>query len=214
MDDFEYAAETSTLSQFLRQDTDLAANQSVGEAELERLMREMSDADLDALAAEVEKSGDAKKAETPSARSTESPATTSASTATPTPALKDIDLTQDPVKGISTAAQLTVETITQKASELIGSLGGAEAHSGTADPRTPPSAKTSSTGADASKDSAIDSPPTSASPTEAVGGGEETRPRRMSKQEIAEKMMNDNSVEGLMESLDLAEGKEGKEKTD
>jgi hypothetical protein len=65
MDDFEYAVESQTLPSFLKQDQDLAAHESdsgpsgaggsgqVGEKELERLMREMSDADLDALAGEL-----------------------------------------------------------------------------------------------------------------------------------------------------------------
>jgi hypothetical protein len=62
MDDFEYAVESQTLHAFLRQDQDHGATSSadragesavagtVGQSELERLMREMSDADLDALA--------------------------------------------------------------------------------------------------------------------------------------------------------------------
>ena len=62
MDDFEYAVESQTLPSFLRQDQDHGATSdsdragesavagTVGQSELERLMREMSDADLDALA--------------------------------------------------------------------------------------------------------------------------------------------------------------------
>lgn len=54
MDDFEEAVETQTLPQFLKQDADTTSLSNtaptVGEAELERLMREMSDSDLDALA--------------------------------------------------------------------------------------------------------------------------------------------------------------------
>jgi hypothetical protein len=70
MDDFEYAVESQTLPSFLKQDQDhgLADSTSapeggvagssqttaqVGQMELERLMREMSDADLDALAGEL-----------------------------------------------------------------------------------------------------------------------------------------------------------------
>lgn len=56
MDDFEEAVETQNLPQFLRQDataTDTNTAPTVGEAELERLMREMSDSDLDALAGEL-----------------------------------------------------------------------------------------------------------------------------------------------------------------
>ena len=56
MDDFEEAVETQTLPQFLRQDADATTSNTaptVGEAELERLMREMSDTDLDALAGEL-----------------------------------------------------------------------------------------------------------------------------------------------------------------
>lgn len=56
MDDFEEAVETQSLPQFLRQDADATSSNTaptVGEAELERLMREMSDTDLDALAGEL-----------------------------------------------------------------------------------------------------------------------------------------------------------------
>jgi len=63
MDDFEYAVETGTLPSFLKQDIDLgpdatlssSANQSgsIAEAELERLMREMSEGDLDKLAEQI-----------------------------------------------------------------------------------------------------------------------------------------------------------------
>lgn len=63
MDDFEYAVETGTLPSFLKQDVDLgpdasastSANKSGGiaEAELERLMREMSEGDLDKLAEQI-----------------------------------------------------------------------------------------------------------------------------------------------------------------
>lgn len=72
MDDFEYAVESQTLPQFLKQDQDThvdpstSADQSgtaagcggsgsttVGQGELERLMREMSEADLDKLAGEL-----------------------------------------------------------------------------------------------------------------------------------------------------------------
>lgn len=56
MDDFEEAVETQTLPQFLKQDADATSSSvapTVGEAELERLMREMSETDLDALASEL-----------------------------------------------------------------------------------------------------------------------------------------------------------------
>jgi len=65
MDDFEEAVESQTLPSFLKQDLDLnltldpsstsstTGGSTVGQAELERLMREMSDADLDALAGEL-----------------------------------------------------------------------------------------------------------------------------------------------------------------
>jgi hypothetical protein len=64
MDDFEYAVESQTLPQFLKQDEDISSSSdantssgpsgaTVGEMELERLMREMSDADLDALAGQL-----------------------------------------------------------------------------------------------------------------------------------------------------------------
>jgi len=68
MDDFEYAVESQTLPSFLKQDQDHGSTElsesgpsggsgggsgQVGEKELERLMREMSDADLDALAGEL-----------------------------------------------------------------------------------------------------------------------------------------------------------------
>lgn len=61
MDDFEYAVESQTLPSFLKQDQDHATTSTitkeeggtVGEGELERLMREMSAADIDAFAAEL-----------------------------------------------------------------------------------------------------------------------------------------------------------------
>ena len=59
MDDFEQAVETGTLIEFLKQDQDydLSApsntSGTVAEAELERLMREMSEGDLDVLAGEI-----------------------------------------------------------------------------------------------------------------------------------------------------------------
>lgn len=81
MDDFEDAVETQTLPAFLKQDLDLSApsadgaagsgaggggaaggrNVSVGEAELEKLMREMTDEDLDRLAREIGVEADAGK---------------------------------------------------------------------------------------------------------------------------------------------------------
>lgn len=54
MDDFEQAVESQELPQFLKQDADAGISApTVGEAELERLIREMSEADLDALAGEL-----------------------------------------------------------------------------------------------------------------------------------------------------------------
>jgi hypothetical protein len=64
MDDFEYAVESQTLPTFLKQDqdhgiassstsTEAATSGTIGQSELERLLREMSDADLDALASEL-----------------------------------------------------------------------------------------------------------------------------------------------------------------
>ena len=61
MDDFEYAVESQTLPSFLKQDQDLGSTSNLsttegggimGENELDRLMREMSEADIDAFAAE------------------------------------------------------------------------------------------------------------------------------------------------------------------
>jgi len=74
MDDFEHAVESQTLPSFLKQDQDYGSSSSntaaaegggggggetVGQSELERLMREMSESDIDALAAhfEVEDTG-------------------------------------------------------------------------------------------------------------------------------------------------------------
>lgn len=59
MEDFEDAVETGTLETFLKQDVDIdldpASNKSgtIGEAELEKLMREMTDGDLDKLAEQI-----------------------------------------------------------------------------------------------------------------------------------------------------------------
>lgn len=50
MDDFEEAVEMGFLEKFLRQDHDMAeTSQTIGEDELDKLMREMTDADLDTL---------------------------------------------------------------------------------------------------------------------------------------------------------------------
>lgn len=50
MDDFEEAVEMGYLEKFLRQDHDMAeTSQTIGEDELDKLMREMTDADLDTL---------------------------------------------------------------------------------------------------------------------------------------------------------------------
>jgi hypothetical protein len=63
MEDFEHAVESQTLPSFLKQDQDHGTASTttsmtdtpgtVGQSELERLMREMSDADLDALASQL-----------------------------------------------------------------------------------------------------------------------------------------------------------------
>ncbi|BEJ12443.1 hypothetical protein CspHIS471_0209030 [Cutaneotrichosporon sp. HIS471] len=54
MDDFEDAVETGQLEKFLKQDMVLAdVSQTIGEAELDRLMREMTDADLDQLVGDL-----------------------------------------------------------------------------------------------------------------------------------------------------------------
>ena len=66
MDDFEHAVETATLPKFLKQDQDYdidsinassggagSTSGTVAEAELEKLMREMSDGDLDKLAGDI-----------------------------------------------------------------------------------------------------------------------------------------------------------------
>lgn len=50
MDDFEEAVELGYLEKFLRQDHDMAeTSQTIGEDELDKLMREMTNADLDSL---------------------------------------------------------------------------------------------------------------------------------------------------------------------
>ncbi|CAK9784061.1 hypothetical protein CC85DRAFT_325055 [Cutaneotrichosporon oleaginosum] len=54
MDDFEDAVEMGHLEKFLKQDMELAdVSQTIGEAELDRLMREMTDADLDQLVGDL-----------------------------------------------------------------------------------------------------------------------------------------------------------------
>jgi hypothetical protein len=63
MDDFEYAVESQTLPSFLKQDQDHGSTSNttaqegggglVGENELDRLMREMSEADINAFAEEL-----------------------------------------------------------------------------------------------------------------------------------------------------------------
>lgn len=73
MDDFEYAVESGTLPEFLKQDQDFDlssgsgsrspgnASGTMAEAELEKLMRGMSDGDLDKLAGEIGLDGSASK---------------------------------------------------------------------------------------------------------------------------------------------------------
>jgi hypothetical protein len=61
MDDFEYAVESQTLPSFLKQDQDYGSTSSTSkeegggtsENELDRLMREMSEADINAFAEEL-----------------------------------------------------------------------------------------------------------------------------------------------------------------
>lgn len=60
MEDFENAVETGSLPEFLKQNLDIdntpsSANKSgtIAEAELEKLMREMTEGDLDKLAGEI-----------------------------------------------------------------------------------------------------------------------------------------------------------------
>ena len=50
MDEFENAVESGTLPKFLKQDQEATRE---GEGELERLMRDMTDSDLDKLAGEI-----------------------------------------------------------------------------------------------------------------------------------------------------------------
>ena len=50
MDEFENAVESGTLPKFLKQDHDVTQE---GEGELEKLMREMTDSDLDKLVGEL-----------------------------------------------------------------------------------------------------------------------------------------------------------------
>jgi hypothetical protein len=238
MDDFEYASETATLGTFLRQNTDLAANQSIGEAELESLMREMSDADLDALALEVGKGDKVKNVKPEEDKAdkgikeevkADKEELTAPKVTKSTPAPIDTQKAEAS-KGISSAAESTISTIAQKAAELIEGLGGKEPHTGTADdPRTP----TTTTFTSSSKDgkytsSNLTSPsnkinhssPFSTEPVSSpkVSSGSPDPDavgkvgRRMSKQEIADEMLGADSVDKLMESLGLASGQSGKEK--
>lgn len=230
MDDFEYASETATLETFLRQNTDLAANQSIGEAELESLMREMSDADLDALAVEVGK-GDSnkevkseKKADEGIKAEKEDSPLPKPTKSTPAP----IDTQKaEASKGVSSAAESTISTIAQKAAELIDGLGGKEAHTGTTDdPRTPTSTTTTFTSTSddrkympsSSSTRITHSSPFSTEPvsspkiSSSTPAPEKKIERRMSKQEIADEMLEADSVDKLMESLGLASGQSGESK--
>lgn len=199
MEDFEEAVETATLPSFLKQDLDLdlisgagpdgggAGNTSVGEAELERLMREMTAEDLDALAAEVGVGKDSSVGllVKEGAQSLES--------------VKEGEVvgSQGGV-GMGAAASKQVldgkravgldrdesKTDEKKLDEAVGENAPVE---------TPDHALR------AEADSPAAAP---ASPAQYSGA------RRMSKEEIAEEMRRADTVEGLLQAVGLAEGKE------
>lgn len=226
----------------------------MGEADLDRLLREMSEADLDTLLQEGDKGLDTKpapKVDVPKS----APKASDASSAAPKAdasfgavpsakaAMDSVHPSGAGLAGISTAAQQTIASITQKAQEVIEGLGGPEAHSGTADdPRTPTSStfplnvqKAAAHSTASSSDKAMVTEPRAidtstaessssspefaiasplSTPSRATGLDAKQRSRRLSKEdkeEIAHKMMSANSVEGLLESLDMAEGKEKRE---
>jgi hypothetical protein len=79
MDEFEEAVETQELENFLKQDMELAdVSQTIGEAELDRLMREMTEEDLDDLVSNMDLNKDVEvltePTPTPAASATESTA--------------------------------------------------------------------------------------------------------------------------------------------
>jgi hypothetical protein len=199
MDDFEEAVETATLPTLLKQDLDLdlsggGANTSVTEAELEKLMREMTAEDLDALVAEVgagdafdDDQGEPSKAGTVGLMVPDGTQTlasvekgevvgTSGSSATPAKAKGPTD------KNLTESA---VSALGSKVDDFRKSLGGGE---GRGD--VPPSnaATAGSTRA----------------PSATSASGE----KGQSKEETAEEMPNADSIDWLLKAESPVEGKE------
>ena len=225
MDEFEDANETGTLPEFLRQDTDLAGNTSIGEAELEKLMREMTADDLDALAATIATGSGAGPASgtgggigkvglinPDGAEPIEAARQAEGVMAIGTEG-KDVSALSEENEGAtqadkgdgglgvnaalagaaaqsSTAMQQTLETVKDKAAEVIESVGGLPALG-------------TGTGTGSKADDKLLSP--SSAKVDAQAG------RRLSKEDIAAEMRSADTVDGLLESLGRASG-EGRDR--
>jgi hypothetical protein len=207
VDEFEDANETGTLPEFLRQDTDLGGNTSIGEAELEKLMREMTADDLDALAATISKGDTASVGKVglmnpegaeplDAARQAEGVMAIGSEGKGGEDAKKGLDVNAalaGAAAQSSTAMQQTLETVKDKAAEVIESVGGL------------PSLKSDEAAGGADK---LLSPDSADSTSKSQQAG-----RRKSKEDIAAEMKSADTVDGLLESLGRASG-EGKEKVD
>ncbi|RSH93910.1 hypothetical protein EHS25_006562 [Saitozyma podzolica] len=202
MEDFEEAVETATLPSFLKQDLDLdlisgagpdgagAGNTSVGEAELERLMREMTAEDLDVLAAEVGVGKDAGVGLL----------------------VKDGAQSLESVKEGEVVGSQGGVGVRAAASTLVVDAKGAGAGLGLGrdESKTDEKELDEAVGENAPVETSDSAPVADADAAGAAPASpaQYSSARRMSKEEIAEEMRRADTVEGLLQAVGLAEGKE------
>lgn len=138
MDDFEEAVEMGYLEKFLRQDHDMAeTSQTIGEDELDKLMREMTDADLDSLVdhLSVDDVDEAELADlgasTPPSRTADLPSTSSStsglfsSTAAADASPTKSDAKSTPTTAADKGAGAAASPVKEKAEGLLASVGAA-----------------------------------------------------------------------------------------
>lgn len=134
MDDFEEAVEMGYLEKFLRQDHDMAeTSQTIGEDELDKLMREMTDADLDSLVdhLSVDDVDEAELADlgasTPPSRKADLPSESSSTSGlfSSTSRAADASPAKTETKSTPTKASDKAEPVKEKAQGLLASVGAA-----------------------------------------------------------------------------------------
>lgn len=135
MDDFEEAVEMGYLEKFLRQDHDMAeTSQTIGEDELDKLMREMTDADLDSLVdhLSVDDVDEAELADlgasTPPSRKADLPSESSSTSGLFSSTSRAADVSPAKTDTKSTPTKSTAEKaepVREKAERLLASVGAA-----------------------------------------------------------------------------------------